>query len=57
MPRTGASTTPSTPQRALRIYPVGTLIVDVTARERIPFDFRRAEARLAQPEERWQEAR
>jgi len=36
---------------------VGTLIVDVTTRERIPFDFRGAEARLAQPEEGWQEAR
>jgi hypothetical protein len=56
-PQTAASWIPSAPQRAVRIYPVGSLIVDVTSRDREPSDARGLVTRLAQRGERLQEAR
>jgi len=40
--RTAVSGSPLSPQRALRIYPVGTLIADVTRRDRAAVDARGA---------------
>jgi hypothetical protein len=56
-PRTAVSRIPPAPQRAVRIYPVGALIVDVTARLRPPIDSHGADPRLAQREEGLEEAR